>query len=618
MASKSPAPDLSGLPLPQQLLHWARTRPDAVALRQKSLGIWQPVTWAQYAQASRHFGLGLLGLGLKPGDALAILSENRQEWVFAEMGAAMVGAITAGIYPTSPGSEVAYLLALSEAPVVVCEDQEQLDKVLQVRDQLPALRAIVVIDPRGLRRYARDGLHEFADVVEAGQARQAADPAAADAACTGPALDDVALMVFTSGSTGRPKAAMMSWRGLGVAARGLDTALQCSDRDDIVSYLPLCHVAEQMFSVQVPLARGTVVNFAESLRTVQEDLRELSPQVFFGVPRIWEKFHAAIQTKLRETGPLRRWLAETAMRRLAHDSAIAPSVPCTTNANGVGVLHRAERVLWYWLVLRSLQNFIGMRRCRVAFSAGAPIAPDVLRFFRALGLSVRELYGLTESSGAITVQRSDRSPIGSVGSAYPGVEVALADDGEILVRGDMVFRGYFKNEAATQDAVDGQGWLHTGDVGTWIAGPDGPELRIIDRKKDVMITAGGKNITPTEIENALRASPFVKEAVVIADRRKFVSALIQIDFDSVSAWAEQQGMTYTNFKSLVELDAVRTLVQREVDAANSHMPQVQQVRKFHLLSKELDHDDGEVTATMKVRRKSVAEKHAAAIEALYE
>ena len=268
-------------------------------------------------------------------------------------------------------------------------------------------------------------------------------------------------------------------------------------------------------------------------------------------------------------------------------------------------------------MLRALQNYIGMRRCRVAFSAGAPIAPDVLRFFRTLGVPVRELYGLTESSGAITVQLSDRSAIGGVGTPYPGVEVELADDGEILIRGEMVFRGYFKNDAATREAIDAEGWLHTGDVGAWSDGPDGRELRIIDRKKDIMITAGGKNITPTEIENALRASPFVKEAVVIADRRKFVSALIQIDFESVSAWAEQQGLTYTNFKSLVELEAVRSLVQREVDTANGHMPQVQYVRRFHLLTKELDHDDGEVTATMKVRRKSVAEKHAAAIEALY-
>jgi len=598
--------DLFDRPLPQQLLHRAATQPDDVALRQKEHGIWKPVTWARYAATARHFGLGLLQLGLKPGEPLAILSENRQEWVFAQMGAALVGGITAGIYPTSPAPEVEYLLALSEAPVVVVEDQEQLDKVLSVRARLPALRAIVVIDPRGLRRYDRQGLHDFADVVTLGEGHERAQPDAARAATAGPGLDDIGLMVFTSGSTGRPKAAMMSWRGLVTAARGLNTVLGCGPRDDIVSYLPLCHVAEQMFSLHVPLATGAVVNFAESLRTVQEDLRELSPQVFFGVPRIWEKFHAGIQTQLRGSGRLRRWLFETAYARSTPERMASGSLAA-----------RAERALWFMLVMRALQNFIGMRRCRVAYSAGAPIAPDILRFFRRLGVPVRELYGLTESSGALTLQRSNASPIGSVGAPYPGIELELGEDGEILVRGEVVFRGYFKNEGATREAIDDRGWLHTGDVGAWIDGPEGRELKIIDRKKDIMITAGGKNITPSEIENALRASLFIKEAIVIADRRRFVSALIQIEFDSVSAWAEQQGLAYTNFRSLAEMPPVRALIEREVERVNAGMPQVQQVRKFHLLTKELDHDDGEVTATMKVRRKSVAEKYADVIESLY-
>ncbi len=601
--------DLSALPLPQQLLHWAQVRPNAVALRQKEFGVWKPVTWAQYAQTSRHFGLGLLQLGLQPGQSVAILSENRKEWVYAELGTALVRGITAGVYPTSPAHEIEYLLALSDAPVVVCEDQEQLDKVLSVRDRLPHLRAIVVMDARGLRRYAREGLHDFDEVVALGQRFEVGDPLAAATACMGPQLDDVGLMVFTSGSTGRPKAAMMSWRGLGTAARGLDSALRFTPADSVVSYLPLCHVAEQMFSVHIPLAKGGVVNFAESLRTVQEDLRELAPQLFFGVPRIWEKFHASIQTKLRETGGPRAWLFERAMRRMEtlHSQPDA----------GVSLPARAETAFWYWLVLRAVQNYIGMRRCRVAFSAGAPIAPEILRFFRHLGVSVRELYGLTESSGAITIQMTDRSPIGSVGAAYPGVEVKLANDGEILVRGDVVFKGYFKNEAATREAIDEQGWLHTGDVAAWVDGATGPELRIIDRKKDIMITAGGKNITPSEIENALRFSPYIKEAVVVADRRRFVSALIQINFESVGQWVEARGETYTHFRSLVELPSVRDLIQAEVDAANARMAQVQQVRKFHLLTKELDHDDGEVTATMKVKRSSIASKYQDVIESMY-
>ena len=609
--------DLKDLPLPQQLLHWARLQPDAVALRQKAQGIWRPVSWAEYAQRARWFGLGLLQLGLQPGQQVAVLSENRQEWVFAQLGTALVGGVTAGVYSSSPAHELAYLLALCEAPIIVCEDQEQLDKVLAVREQLPLLRAIVVIATRGLRRYARDGLHEFDAVTALGRRFEAEQPqAAATATVTptrGPALDDIGLIVFTSGSTGRPKAAMMSWRGLNRAAAGLNTLLGCREGDQLVSYLPLCHMAEQMFSVHIPILVGARVNFAESLRTVQDDLRELSPQVFFGVPRIWEKFHASIQTKLREAGGLRLALYQRAMATLG-------PVVARPRAQWQA-WDRLRWAFWYLVILRALLNFVGLRRCRVAVSSGAPIAPQILQFFRVLGVPIREAYGLTEASGATTLQPSDDSPVGTVGVAYPGIEVKLADDGEILIHGDVVFRGYYRNPQATREAIDDAGWLHTGDVARWQDGPtpgSGRELRIIDRKKDIMITAGGKNITPSEIENALRFSPYIKEAIVIADRRRFVAALIQIEFDSTRKWAEEQGHVYTNFRSLVELPAVRALVEREVAAANAQMPQVQQVRKFHLLSKELDHDDGEVTATMKVRRKSIGEKYAGVIEALYE
>ena len=379
-----------------------------------------------------------------------------------------------------------------------------------------------------------------------------------------------------------------------------------------MSYLPLCHMAEQMFSVHIPVSVGATVNFAESLRTVQEDLRELSPHIFFGVPRIWEKFHSAIQTKLREAGGVRMALYRRAMASLDELSGKKRA------AWSLG--ERLRWGFWYLVVLRALLNYVGLRRCRIAVSSGAPIAPEILKFFRTLGVPVREAYGLTEASGATTMQPGDESPVGTVGVPCPGTELKLADDGEILVRGDIVFRGYFKNDEATREAIDAEGWLHTGDVARWEDGPtpgSGRELRIVDRKKDIMITAGGKNITPSEIENALRFSPFIKEAVVIADRRRFVSALIQIEFESTSTWAEEQGLTYTNFKSLVDLQPVRDLVAREVDAVNARMPQVQQVRKFHLLTKELDHDDGEVTATMKVRRKSVGEKYAQIIESLY-
>jgi long-chain acyl-CoA synthetase len=601
--------DISQLPLPQQLRHRAQVRPTETALRQKKYGVWQTVSWSDYERQSRWFGLGLMKLGLQRGQTVAVLSENCQEWVIAELGISMVNCITAGVYPTSPAAEVEYLLALSDAPIVVVEDQEQLDKVLAIRSRLKHLVAIVVMDPKGLRRYDRTGMWDFADVVQMGLDFEKKEPTQSEIFVKGPQLDDIALMVFTSGSTGKPKAAMMSWRGLGCAAQGLNSMLGCTNQHSLVSYLPLCHVAEQMFSIHIPLYTGAVVNFAESLRTIQEDLRELSPRIFFGVPRIWEKFHSSIQSKIRESGRLQQWLYESAMSSLQNIGQKSRSQWSLIDSS----------VWWFWyvLILRSLVNFVGLRRCDVAVSSGAPISPEILSFFRKIGVPIREAYGLTEASGATTMQPSDMSPVGTVGVAYPGVEVKLAEDGEILIAGNVVFVGYYKNEEATREAIDADGWLHTGDVARWEEGPAGRELRIIDRKKDIMITAGGKNITPSEIENSLKFSSFIKEAVIVADRRRFVAALIQIDFENVSKWAADENILFTNFKSLVENPTVVSLIQKEVEKSNSQMPQVQQVRKFHLFTKELDHDDGEVTATMKVKRKSIYEKYTAEIETMY-
>lgn len=601
--------DITQLPLPQQLRHWAQIRPEETALRQKKYGIWQTLSWAEYECQSRWFGLGLLKLGLQRGQTVAVLSENCQEWVIAELGIAAINCVTAGVYPTSPSAEVEYLLVLSEAPIVVVEDQEQLDKVLEIKSRLTHLVAIVVMDPKGLRRYDRSGLWEFDDVVRMGSEFEKIESTRSAEFLKGPQLDDIALMVFTSGSTGKPKAAMMTWRGLGCAAQGLNSVLGCTERHSLVSYLPLCHVAEQMFSIHIPIYTGAVVNFAESLRTIQEDLRELSPRIFFGVPRIWEKFHSAIQSKIRESGAVQKWLYAAAMSSLQNI--------CQKSRSQWSVLDALIWRFWYVLVLRALVNFVGLRRCDVAVSSGAPISPEILSFFRKIGVPIREAYGLTEASGATTMQTSDMSPVGTVGIAYPGVELKLADDGEILIAGDVVFSGYYKNEEATREAIDSEGWLHTGDVAKWEEGPAGRELRIIDRKKDIMITAGGKNITPSEIENGLKFSAFIKEAVIVADRRRFVAALIQIDYDNVSKWAADENILFTNFKSLVENATVISLIQKEVEKANSHFPQVQQVRKFHLFTKELDHDDGEVTATMKVKRKSVYEKYTSEIESMY-
>ena len=600
-----PSDDVTTLTLPQQLRYWARTCPKQVALRQKDYGIWEEVSWSEYEQQARWFGLGLMALGLQQRAHCAIICDNRKEWVFAQLGCGLVGAVTVGIYSTSPAPEIEYLLATADASVVVCEDQEQLDKVLEVRARLPKLKHLVLIDPRGVRHYQVDGLSTFEDVVAQGKSYEAKHPGLVEDRLQQQAMDDIALMIFTSGSTGRPKAAMISYGNISAMAAGSDAIYQCTPSDSTVSYLPLCHVAEQIYTVCLPLRSGMVVNFAESLRTVQGDLREIGPTIFLGVPRIWEKFHAAIEIKVHEAGGLRRQLYERAMATVKPLAEVPQAQWSWRQQLGYW--------FWYFLLLRALNNYIGLRKCRIAISGSAPISPDMLRFFRTLGVSIREGYGMTETAGLVTLQRGTDSPLGTVGSALPGITLKIAPDGELLIRGASIFKGYYGNEEATRQAIDGEGWLQTGDVALAV----GDEIRIVDRKKDIMITAGGKNISPNEIENALKFSPYIKEAIIIADRRAFVTALIQIEFETVGKWAEEQGLAYTHFRSLTELARVRELIQVEVDRVNARMPQVQQVRKFCLLKKELDHDDGEVTATMKVKRKSIAEKFSALIEGMY-
>jgi len=595
------------LTLPQMLREQARRQPSAVAIRQKDFGIWKPLSWAEYWQRACRVGLGLRALGLSQGGRVAIVSDNRVEWLLAQMGAGAVGGVAVGVYSTSPAEEMGYVLEHADVELVVCEDQEQTDKVLQVADRLPRLRRIVMIETKGLRSYAaqdRSRIVTFAEVEAGGRERETLELAALNTMLDGQRLDDTGLMIYTSGSTGKPKGAMLSYRNMRGVAPGIAERLSMDASSVHLSYLPLCHVAEQMLSTFVPIYLGAQVNFGESIRTVQEDLREVAPTIFLGVPRIWEKLHAAISIKMQEAGRLQQWLYRKALARCA------PFLEKSAGQYGVG--ERLTHWLWYWLVLRALQNFIGLRRVRVAMTGAAPIPPDVVRYFRTLGVPLVEVYGLTESSGMIFGQHPDRVKVGTVGEPILGVEWRMGDAGELLVRGDMVFQGYYKNPDATADAVR-DGWLHTGDV---VAQDDG-RVRIVDRLKDIMITAGGKNLTPSEIENAVKGSPYVKECIVIADGRKYVSALIQLEFDTVGKWAESRRIAFTHFRSLAECSQVRELVQQEVARANAGLAPVAQIKRFHLLTKELDHDDGEVTATMKVRRASIYRTYANEIETLY-
>lgn len=595
------------LTLPQMLREQARRQPGAIAIRQKDFGIWKPLTWADYWRRACRVGLGLRALGLGVGGRVAIVSENRVEWLLTQLGAGTVGGVAVGVYSTSPAEEMGYVLEHADVELVVCEDQEQTDKVLQVADRLPLLRRIVMMETKGLRSYApaeRERIVTYAEIEADGARREASELATLNAVLDSQRLDDTGLMIYTSGSTGKPKGAMLSYRNMRGVAPGIADRLSMDARTVHLSYLPLCHVAEQMLSTFVPLYLGSQVNFGESIRTVQEDLREVAPTIFLGVPRIWEKLHASISIKMQEAGRVQRWLYQRALARCA---PFLEKSPAQYSAG-----ERLTHALWYWLVLRALQNFIGLRRVRVAMTGAAPIPPDVVRYFRNLGVPLLEVYGLTESAGMIFGQHPDRVKVGTVGEPILGVEWKMGEAGELLVRGDMVFQGYYKNAQATADTVR-DGWLHTGDV---VAEQDG-RVRIVDRLKDIMITAGGKNLTPSEIENAVKGSPYVKECIVIADGRKFVSALIQLEFDTVGKWAESRRIAFTHFRSLAESAQVRELVQQEVSRANAGLAPVAQIKRFHLLTKELDHDDGEVTATMKVRRASIYRTYAAEIEKLY-
>ena len=597
--------NLPELTLPQMLRERARTDAQRIALRQKDFGIWKPFTWAQYYQRACHVGLGLRALGLSAGGHVGVISENRTEWVLAQMGAGLVGAVTVGVYPTSPSSEVAYVVGHADIEVMVCEDQEPTDKLIEALDQLPRLKKIIVMETKGLRSFApevRDLITTFDALEKRGAA--SGQQALIDQALAQQTLDDIGLMIYTSGSTGKPKGAMVSWRNIRGVVPGIVDRLELSRSTTHLSYLPLCHVAEQMLTTFCPVYIGSQVNFGESIRTVQEDLREVAPTMFLGVPRIWEKMHAAISIKLQETGGLRRALFAKAY------AACQPLAEKPRAAWSLG--ERLRFAASYWLVFRALQNFLGLRDVHVALTGAAPIPPDVVRFFRVLGVPLVEVYGLTESSGMVTGHRLSDVAVGTVGVPTQGVEWRIGEAGEFQIKGDMVFAGYYKNPEATAQSIQ-DGWLHTGDVVREERG----QLKIVDRLKDIMITAGGKNLTPSEIENTMKGSPYIKECVIVAEGRKFVGALVMIDYETVGKWAEAQRLPFTHFRSLVEMPQVRALIDDAIRSGNERLAQVSQIRKFHLLTKELDHDDGEVTATMKVRRSSIYKTYAEEIETLY-
>ncbi len=606
--------DYDSQTIPGLLRHWARTRPDAVALREKNLGIWKRITYADYFERVCALALGLDALGFTGDDFLCVASENTPEWMYADLATQSLGGACIGIYPTSPWPEVKYILEHSRARVVVCGDQEQTDKVLEALAQpggLPDLRHILCVDMKGMRDYAHPMLKSFAEVLALGRARLATERALVEARIDTVKPSDTAVIVYTSGTTGLPKGAMLSHRGLIANARRMIARHDLDRRPlSMLAYLPLCHVAEREFSTVMQLVNGTTVSFAESIDTVLQDLREVAPNAFLGVPRIWEKLQSTITVRLLDTRPLPRKVAETAIeagKRIA-DRRLANSGRFASLGDRL-----AHAFLWL-TVFRSLQTWLGLNRAGGRlFCGGAPISPEVLRFYWAIGLEIYQIFGMTETCGATHTQFMGSTVHGSCGPALDGWEEKLTGDGELVLRSDAVFSGYLHNEEATREAIV-DGWLHSGDIAR--RSEDG-SLFITDRKKDVLITSGGKNITPSLIENRLKDSPYIREAILIGEGRKFLTALIQIDYEVVGKWAQSLGIAYTNYASLARNAEVQALIRAEIDRFNGEFARVENVRRFAILQKELDHDDGEVTATMKVRRRSIEKKFADIIDALY-
>lgn len=589
---------------PELFFRQVERKTDTTALRNKEYGIWKRISWSEYGSLVRQTAAGLLALGFKPGDKVAILGDNCPEWLVCHLAAMSVGGVTCGVYPTSAPEQIAYVVGHSESKVLFMENEEQVDKVLQILPQLKLMQA-VVWDPKGLWGFSHPDIIYYDEFLARGREKLNSEPECVDNVVATIQPDDVAMLIYTSGTTGRPKAAMISHRNILGITESFMAANQGDESDEMVSYLPLAHIYENLISLFQAVYTGGTVNFVESMDTLAQNLREVSPTIFASVPRIWEKFASMIEIRMSDSTPLKK-----ALYRLS----VAIGLRYVRSSHGT-----STRAVWavcywplYWLVLCHLKRQLGLERVRWAVCAAAPASPELFEYYNALGIPLREGYGQTESSGVIAIQRIDRPRWGYVGESIDNMEIKIADDGEVLVKGVGVFKGYFKDPELTASTVK-DGWLFTGDVGAL----DNGFLKIMDRKKDILITAGGKNITPAFIENKLKFSSYIQDAVVIGEGKKFLVALILIDEDNVTKFAQDNRVPFTTFADLTKNPEITKLIDQEVTKVNKTLSQVESIKKFALLPRRFYEEDGDVTPTKKVKRRFLEKRYADLIESLY-
>ncbi len=595
--------------LPQYLAMHAERTPDKVALRERIYGIWQPVTWKQYYEHVKAFALGLHALGLKPEDTVAIIGDNRPEWLFAELAAQSMGAKSVGIYQDSVSEEVLDIVSRSDATFVVAEDQEQVDKLIEIWPQLEGqVHKVIYYDPKGLRNYTEDYLMYFLDVEALGKEYEKEHPGLYEESVARGKASDLAILSTTSGTTSRPKLAMLTHGNLISMGKNLMAVDPMEPDDEFVSFLPLAWIGEQMSSLACGLYVGFKVNFPEAPETVQHDMREIGPQMVFSPPRIWESLVSQVQVKIEDTTRFKRFMYNWAMPigyRMAETRFRKEKPPL-----GLKILY----FLADWLVFENIKDQLGLRRLKRAYTGGAALGPDIFRFFHAMGVNLKQIYGQTEIVGIAVVHRDGDIKFQTVGLPIPETEVKIAENGEILMRSPAVMVGYYHDPEATAKAVDEEGWLHSGDAG--YLDEDG-HLIVIDRAKDVMTLADGTKFSPQFIENKLKFSPYIREAVVFGGDWPFVTAFINIDFANVGKWAEKHQVPYTTYTDLAQKPEVYEIVKAHVLEANADLPPAARIRRFLLLHKELDADDAELTRTRKVRRRLIAQRYDDLIDALY-